>query len=167
MIAIQDSFISLLADAKSTQFSRESCCIGLGACHSILAKNSSDVSALREATTERLLKAFGQTRNHGVSVYMETGNQAAERRGEESVAPAGQADREAGVGSVAGMNEASLRAYRETASACVSLGRHDLLYALLFLSSSHPFWFLSENRRKYGYGSCCSIYTLANNHFFL
>jgi hypothetical protein len=104
-----------------------------------------------DAMTARLLKAFGQTQNFGVSAYMETREQAAQRRSETSAVPEVQADRESGVGSVAGMNEASLRAYREAASACVELGRYDLLYSLLFLSVSHPYWLLPENRYKYGY----------------
>jgi proteasome component ECM29 len=150
MIEIQETFINLLADPKSTQFSRESCCIGLGACRSILAQHQDNVLT-EDAMTARLLKAFGQTSNFGVSAYMETGDQAAERRGETATVGEGQRDREAGVGSVAGMNEASLRAYREAASACVELGRQDLLYALLFLSVSHSYWLVPENRYKYGY----------------
>ena len=165
MVAIQETFISLLGDVKSTQFSRESCCIGLGACHSILLKNSSECGTLRETTTGRLLKAFGQTSDHGVSAYMETGDQAAARRAEEGELPARQADREAGVGTVAGMDEASLRAYREAASACVSLGRQDLLYTLLFLSSSHPYWSLAQSRHKYGYEPGESKLTPANKLF--
>lgn len=35
------------------------------------------------------------------------------------------------------------------ASAAVNLGRHDVLYALLLLSVSHPVWFSSETRIKY------------------
>jgi proteasome component ECM29 len=150
MIEIQETFINLLADPKSTQFSRESCCIGLSACRSILAQHQDNVLT-EDAMTARLLKAFGQTSNFGVSAYMETGDQAAERRGETATVGEGQRDREAGVGSVAGMNEASLRAYREAASACVELGRQDLLYALLFLSVSHSYWLVPENRYKYGY----------------
>lgn len=93
---------------------------------------------------------------------METPAQAAERRRTEGVASqevgsrtpengfeeSGDADAE--VGGVSGLGEAALGAFREMASAAVSLGRPDVLYALLILSVSHPIWFTSGPRERYG-----------------
>jgi len=53
------------------------------------------------------------------------------------------------VGGAAGMNEATLGAYREMAGAAFALGRQDILYALLILSVSHPCWFSEDRRSAY------------------
>lgn len=57
---------------------------------------------------------------------------------------------EAEVGGTSGMSEAALGAYREMASAAVSLGRPDVLYALFLLSVTHPIWFSKDGRERYG-----------------
>merc|ERR1740124_1242395 len=53
------------------------------------------------------------------------------------------------VGGTAGLGEAALGAYREMTAAAVSLGRSDVLYALLILSMSHPFWKTPDSIFKY------------------
>jgi len=53
------------------------------------------------------------------------------------------------VGGASGIGEAALGAYREMAAASASLGRHDIMYALLFLSVSHSYWFTAEARHRY------------------
>jgi proteasome component ECM29 len=58
------------------------------------------------------------------------------------------------VGGASGISEAALGAYRVMASASVSLGRHDVLYALLILSVSHTYWFTAEARHRYRYDIC-------------
>jgi proteasome component ECM29 len=102
---------------------------------------------------QKLLKAFGQTTVFGGSAYMETPAQAAARRANE-----GTRDRhdnqeiviaEDEVGGASGISQAALGAYREMASASVALGRHDILYALLFLSISHSYWFSSSAKHTY------------------
>ena len=50
------------------------------------------------------------------------------------------------IGGVSGIGEAALGAYREMAAASASLGR---MYALLFLSVSHSYWFTTEARHRY------------------
>lgn len=50
------------------------------------------------------------------------------------------------IGGASGISEASLGAYREKASAAMSLGRPDILYSLLMLSVSNPAW-TSEGRQ--------------------
>lgn len=139
---VQDSFLFLLADAKSTQLSRESCCLGLAACDKLVIASESD------ELKWRLLKSFGQTTNHGGSAMQETPQQAEERRRSEGM----EIDEIGGnmsvvdTGGAAGMSEASLGAYREMASAAVAAGRPDILYSLLILSVSHSIWFSSEKR---------------------
>lgn len=87
---------------------------------------------------------------------METPEQAAARRAENARpggAATGQIDREEGVGGAAGVSEASLGAFREMAAASLALNRPDILYALMFLSLSHPFWFFEENKLQYRFVS--------------
>ena len=72
---IQAKFVTGLKDDKGKQLSRECCCRGLAACFgfSKVAGGSVEVSS-------SLLKAFGQTTNHGGSAMMETREQEAMRR---------------------------------------------------------------------------------------
>ena len=171
---IQSAFISLLSYPKSSQFSRESCCLGLAACRGLL--KSGHESGAEQASDElnhRLLRAFGQTTNFGRSAMMETNAQAAARREQEgrggssaggaSVAEAPESE----VGGASGMGEAALGAYREMASASVSLGRHDILYALLLLSVSHSFWTTGEARYRYRYAAVFLIVLLFISSRFL
>ena len=147
---VQGCFLKLLADPKSRHLSRESCCLGLAACRSLAAISSSKY--LSDDMNTRLLRAFGQTTVHGGSAMQETPEQAAERRRAE-----GNTEQDtiedvdmpnAEVGGASGIGEASLGAYREMAGAAVSLGRPDILYALLMLSVSNPAW--SADGRDYG-----------------
>jgi proteasome component ECM29 len=150
---LQSSFISLLSDPKSKKMCRESCCLGLAACHS-LAKLSDTGNEINE----KLLRAFGQTTNYGISVMQETQEQANRRRTEEgrlnNQGGAEPTDEEMGVqpevGGSAGMSEAALGAYREMAAAAVSLGRPGVLYALFMLSVTHSAWFSKGGRERYG-----------------
>lgn len=85
---------------------------------------------------------------------MESQNEARERRaareeGSDAPLPGAEDYPQVETGGASGITEAALGAYREMASAAVSLGRHDILYSLLVLSVSHPFWFTSENRNAY------------------
>lgn len=89
-------------------------------------------------------------------MYIETPEQAAARRAANTESNGSQTaqgdvntDREVGVGGAAGVSEASLGAFREMAAASLALERPDILYALMFLSVSHPFWFLEENKLRY------------------
>ena len=159
---VQNAFVALLADPKSKHLSRESCCLGLAACRSL-----ADISGVDEKSTnssndlnEKLLRAFGQTTNYGGSAMMETREQAAERRLAQGVNREGNTEgntdtvmeplgTEAEVGGASGLGEAALGAYREMAAAAVSLGRPDVLYALLMLSVSHPVWSTSASRDDY------------------
>jgi len=81
---IQTAFITLLADPKSKQLARESCCIGLAACQGIAqAVARTDMASkmkLSDELNDSLLRAFGQTTNFGGSAMMETRVQNAERR---------------------------------------------------------------------------------------
>ena len=155
---IQGTFIALLSDPKSKQLCRESCCLGLAACRGVLQSPTVDTDRTAEALNSKLLRAFGQTTNFGGSAMQETQSQAAQRRSElgmdvdspttdisDSVAA------ESEVGGASGIGEAALSAQREMASACVALGRHDILYALLILSVSHTFWFTADARHRYRY----------------
>ncbi|KAL9182267.1 hypothetical protein ACHAXT_012919 [Thalassiosira profunda] len=151
----QTSFIKLLADPKSKHLSRESASKGLAACRGLAAVMSSSMTDGEsvsqghvESLNEQLLKAFGQTTNYGGSMMQETDAQARERRNDdegnnESNEPAAQ------VGGAAGMSEATLGAYREMASAAISLGQVDVLYSLMILSTNHPIWQLSDKRDRY------------------
>jgi proteasome component ECM29 len=101
----------------------------------------------------RLLRAFGQTTNYGGSAMIETEAQAAARRAAEGV------QQDVGeifpdsvqmeVGGASGIGEAALGAYREMASASVALGRQDIMYGLLFLSLSHPYWLTPQAKHRY------------------
>lgn len=86
----------------------------------------------------------------------ETREQAAQRRAASAASIESiqeiEAEEQTGsieVGGASGIGEAALGAYREMASACVALGRHDVLYALLILSISHPYWFAEDNKDRY------------------
>jgi proteasome component ECM29 len=154
---IQQAFLTLLSDPKGKQFSRESSCIGLAACRGLIGHNDSCLSDANSKQSvldlnNRLLRAFGQTTYYGGSAMMETEAQAAARRAtegrnqntDETLEPSQNE-----VGGASGIGEAALGAYREMASASVSLGRHDIMYGLLFLSLSHPYWLTSEARSRY------------------
>lgn len=152
---IQGTFISLLSDSKSKHLSRESCCLGLAACRGLVQSGSGPDEHTPEDLNNRLLRAFGQTTSFAGSALAETPAQAAQRRLEEaavnggSTEGAGEPEFVAEVGGASGIGEAALGAYREMASASVSLGRHDILYALLILSVSHSYWFAAETRHRY------------------
>jgi len=147
---VQQAFIQLLSDPKSKQLARESCCRGLAACRGLTVSDDASLSndGYGDKLNERLMRAFGQTTVHAGSAYMETSAQAAHRRANErgdsvSLEPFGAEEE---VGGTSGMSEAALGAYREMAAASVSLGRPDVLYYLLIMSTSHPCW-LSEGLR--------------------
>ena len=139
---IQDCFLFLLVDSKSSQLSRESCCLGLAACNKIVV--NSEVDELQG----RLLRSFGSTTNHGGSAIQETAEQAAQRRradgANDTSAPTDTPGTD--VGGAAGVSEAALGAYREMASAAVASGRPDILYSMLIISVSHSIWFATEKR---------------------
>ena len=142
---IQQAFLLLLADPKSKQIGRESCQLGLAACYgfSFVASGAEgdDANMVESnALNESLLRAFGQTSNHGGSALMETRAQQDERIGSATASMLEQFGTEAEVGGAAGMGEAALGAYREMASAAVVLGRPDILYSLMLLSVSLPIW---------------------------
>lgn len=149
----QESFIKLLADPKSTHLSRECCCRGLAACRGLAsAMNSFNVNdtipSQIESLNISLLNAFGQSTNYGGSAMQETDSQALQRRNESE----GIADinaQETQVGGAAGISEAALGAYREMASAALSLGQVDVLYSLMILSTNHSIWLVSEMRDRY------------------
>lgn len=147
---VQDSFLFLLVDSKSSQMSRESCCLGLAACDKLVVASESD------ELKGRLLRSFGGTTNHGGSAMQETTEQAEHRRRADGAdgadaTPNFEATSTVDVGGAAGVSEASLGAYREMASAAVASGRPDILYSMLILSVSHSIWFSTEKRRdSYG-----------------
>ena len=150
----QESFIKLLADPKSTHLSRECCCRGLAACRGLAsAMNSFDnidnsLPSQIESLNVSLLNAFGQTTNYGGSAMQETETQALQRR-VESEGNSETNVQETQVGGAAGISEAALGAYREMASAALSLGRVDVLYSLMILSTNHPIWLMSTMRDRY------------------
>jgi len=165
---LQDSFVFLLADPKSKQLSRESCCLGLAACRGLSvaaslvdqAKTSSlDAPSQSHRLNERLLKAFGQTSNFGGSAMQETREQEAARRRQENsdsnngVGAAAMMMEDFGidteVGGTSGMGEAALGAYREMAGAAMSLDRPDVLYSLMLLSVTHTVWYTAGVRDRY------------------
>ena len=154
---VQEAFITLLADPKSLQIQRESCCLGLAACRCIssLLLSGEGAQHKRDELNEQLLRAFGQTTNYGTSAMIETRQQASERRrtegreGDQTAESVEEPTARSEVGGAAGMSEAALGAYREMATASVSLGRSDILYALLILSVSHSIWFLEGYRDRY------------------
>ena len=157
---IQTVFLGLLSDPKSKHLSRESCCLGIAACHGIV--KALPMSLVPVETTQslsvRLMHAFGQTTNYAGSVMQETNVQAAQRRAAERneqgnsetspdiVEPFGMTE----AGGTANMGEAALGAYREMAAASVALERPDVLYDLLLLSVSHECWFAVSSRERYG-----------------
>eukprot|EP00977_Amphora_coffeiformis_P014885 scaffold4242_cov175-Amphora_coffeaeformis.AAC.9 len=157
---IQGVFLGLLSDPKSKHLSRESCCLGIAACHGIV--RALPLSLVPEETTQslsvRLMHAFGHTTNYAGSVMQETSAQAAQRRAAERnergnsetspdiVEPFGMSE----AGGTANMGEAALGAYREMAAASVALERPDILYDLLLLSVSHECWFTVSSRERYG-----------------
>ena len=151
----QEIFIKLLADPKSKHLSRESCCRGLGACRGLAAemKSSIDVNGVQqsqiESLNDSLLKAFGQTTNYGGSLMQETETQASQRRNESEGNNDTNGQDTLEVGGAAGMSEATLGAYREMASAALSLGKVDVLYSLMILSTNHPVWLLPDMRHRY------------------
>jgi proteasome component ECM29 len=154
---IQGIFVTMLAYPKCRQLTRECCCLGLAACRGLLQathNNLLDESVIHQ----KLLTAFGQTTSYGGSAMMETSAQAAARRAtnnntstseQSSNTIMEQFGDEPDVGGVAGMGEAVLGAYREMAAASVSLGRQDILYALLMLSVSHVYWSTGNARHLY------------------
>jgi proteasome component ECM29 len=153
---VQQTFLKLLSDPKGKQFSRESSCLGLAACRGLVqrifaTKGEADQSVLD--LNSRLLRAFGQTTNFGGSAMIETNAQAAARRAAEGT-PSTTEELDvvqSEVGGASGIGEAALGAYREMASASVALGRQDILYGLMFLSLSHPYWLSSEAKHRYRY----------------
>eukprot|EP00592_Proboscia_alata_P011054 CAMPEP_0194364980 /NCGR_PEP_ID=MMETSP0174-20130528/12930_1 /TAXON_ID=216777 /ORGANISM="Proboscia alata, Strain PI-D3" /LENGTH=2864 /DNA_ID=CAMNT_0039139339 /DNA_START=143 /DNA_END=8734 /DNA_ORIENTATION=+ len=106
LFRIQTSFLSLMSDSKCKQLPRESCCLGLAACHGIASamkhytlktSNSNDgsddnsisdnISSNKNSTDEealdrRLLRSFGLTTNFGGSAMIETREQATDRHQE-------------------------------------------------------------------------------------
>jgi proteasome component ECM29 len=150
----QDSFIKLLADPKSTHLSRECCCRGLAACRGLAsAMITSKVDDMRSSQIESLnvalLNAFGQTTNFGGSAMQETDLQALQRRHEfEGIIETNI--QETQVGGAAGISEAALGAYKEMASAALSLGQVDVLYSLMILSTNHSLWQMHEMRDRFG-----------------
>ncbi len=156
LVEIQATFLSLLADPKSKQLTRESCCIGLAALHgfSIACSGESIFNVSRQITNyhetkvlnERLLRAFGESKHHGGSAFMETRNQHAQRirsndrEEHDAISMAENFGMETEIGGTAGMGEAALGAYREMANAVVTLDRPDILYTLMLLSVSLPIW---------------------------
>ena len=170
---IQAAFIKLLADPKSKQFSRESCCIGLAACQGLAqAISRTDIAmntTLSDKLNDSLLHAFGQTTNFGGSAMMESREQNAERRqrnsqergtGASSMTEPFGMEIEAEVGGTAGLGEAALGAYREMAAAALALGRPDVLYALFLLSVSHPVWFTPGPRDRYSASALLGEFSL-------
>jgi proteasome component ECM29 len=101
-----------------------------------------------ESLNVSLLNAFGQTTNYGGSAMQETETQALQRR-VESEGNSETNVQETQVGGAAGISEAALGAYREMASAALSLGRVDVLYSLMILSTNHPIWLMSTMRDRY------------------
>jgi len=168
---IQTAFIKLLADPKSKQLSRESCCIGLAACQGIAqAVARTDVASKKRLSNElndSLLRAFGQTTNFGGSAMMETSAQNAERRQQNNQESSSDVPSitepfgiETEVGGAAGLGEAALGAYREMAAAALALGRSDVLYALFLLSISHPVWFTPGPRDRYSASALLGEFSL-------
>lgn len=167
LIEIQIAFLSLLSDSKSKQLTRESCCIGLAACHGFSVVVSKYFSAYQSVETrvlnERLLRAFGESRNHGGSAFMETRNQHAQRMrqnangNQEAVSMTEDFGIETEVGGAVGMGEAALGAYREMANAAVTMDRPDILYSLMLLSVSLPIWSTRASRNRFSASSIMGI----------
>jgi len=177
LLDFQTAAISLLADPKSKQLGRESCCLALAACRgiSVVACSQNDPATMGQniddqstALNDRLLRAFGQTTNYAGSAYMETRTQNMERIRQENrnrgsnggegsaasmVEEFGMETEIQETGGASGMGEAALGAYREMAGAAVSLGRPDVLYSLMLLSVTHPLWQASGVRDRYSSSS--------------
>lgn len=163
---IQATFIKLLAYPKNKQLGRESCVLGLAACHG-LATGTGSCSNQADALSERLLNAFGTTTNYGGSAYQESTSENRERLRRENrdgnTGSSGAAaaslmedfgmEPVADVGGAAGMSEAALGSYREMASAAIAIGRPDVLYSLMLLSTNLPIWSSPEFRYKYNANS--------------
>jgi len=160
LIDFQSALITLLADPKSKQLSRESCCLGLAACYGLATAvtkkdNAIERDSYSQALNERLLRAFGQTTNFGGSAFMETRSQETARRTREAQANEGgvgaatEMIENVEVGGTAGLGEAALGAYREMAGAALSLGRPDVLYSLMLLSVCDPIWSTSGFKERY------------------
>jgi proteasome component ECM29 len=160
--------LQLLSDPKSKQLSRESCCLGLAACQGLSdAAQSRGIEGAIENKEQsillnnRLLKAFGQTTNHGSSAMMETRSQNEQRMRENSNQEAVSASPmteafgiEAGeTGGAAGVGEAALGAFKEMAAAAHVLGRPDVLYSLMLLSVTHVTWSTAGFRDRYNSSS--------------
>lgn len=131
LLQFQTAFLDLLADPKSKQLARESCCLGLAACRGLSLATTAATTTERDDGTkeekrmyflnERLLKAFGQTTNYGGSALMESNIQNAMRMDEnrrEEVRSSIRSEDDSfeidttEVGGTAGMGEAALGAYR-------------------------------------------------------
>ena len=167
----QSRFVKALADPKGKQLSRECACRGLAACYGLAKARGGGVGG--DEMNEKLLRAFGQTTNHGGSAMMESRVQEVERRAANAEARTGggmenallNAMEEHGSmtseGGQAGVSEAALGAYREMAAAAVELGggggageeggseEKNLLYYLMCLSTTHTVWELEGNKVKY------------------
>jgi proteasome component ECM29 len=164
---VQTTFINLLSDPKCKHLSRESCCLGLAACRGLIQSQSNSTDTTQELNN-KLLRAFGQTTSFAGSALVESQNEARQRRAAlegQDIAPTGVDDNpHVDVGGASGITEAALGAFKEMASAAVSLNRPDVLYTLLILSVSHPFWFTPGNRNAYRYDRMLYIYL---NYAFL
>ena len=157
---VQQQFVKALSDPKGKQISRECACRGLAACHG-LSKMCS--GGLQEEMNEALLKAFGQTTNHGGSAMIETRQQEAARRAANAEGGGGAEGGEGGggvavaEGGAAGVSEAALGAYREMAAAAmevVSSNKDDangsnILHYLICLSTTHGVWTEGENKERF------------------
>ena len=160
--SFQSIFVKLLSDPKSKQLSRESCCKGLAACRGLAEAVVADAQCESgDSLNERLLKAFGQTA-YGGSAMMETRTQAMERRNDDNRNSEGDSQ-EIEVGGAAGLGEAALGAYREMAAAALSLGRPDVVYSLMILSTNHPVWLTSDAQDRYSAKSLLGKAEGANN----
>jgi proteasome component ECM29 len=162
------AFLSLLSNPQSKQLARESCCLGLSACHgfSLAVSTQSSINGNDETRklNERLLRAFGQTTKHSGSSMMESREQHSQRMRENNTPNQGTAATmmedfgvEAEVGGTAGMGEAALGAYKEMANAAIMLDRPDILYSLMLLSVSLPIWSVSSFRDHYSASSLLGV----------
>ena len=174
LLTFQTNFVKALADPKSKQLSRECACRGLAACYGFSKVFDCGKSESSVEMNEQLLRAFGQTTNHGGSAFMETREQEMERRMANEAAAANSSGGRGGLASTshaegygnsaseggqAGVSEAALGAYREMAAAAVEVqkggyegdnaGGRNLLYYLICLSTTHVVWSWEENKSKY------------------
>lgn len=147
--------------------------------HEELSDAGSGTKCSVEELNHRLLRAFGQTTKYGGSAYQETREQAELRRASNPSETGSQSvmerfGEENQIGGASGIAESALNSYKEMAAgtlactielqtlcwtqiivivAAVSLGRADVLYALLLLSVSHEVWFSATNKYKYSAAS--------------